>query len=387
MTVVHLASSTNNQGYNLALHKTWIKSGLRLTQTPSKSSLCEYRDKVSHLFFKDIFQTDLKRFDGARKTFRGFYIYAIDGDQLDLPQSTDLLNKGYRGYPYSKGKETHYLKMYTAQAVDLVNGMVKEFGYSNKLGEARIAHQLVSRLEKRSITLYDRLYDSYATAFMHKKAGNYFFIRIKTKNPKVQDEIRDFCRSHRRQILITLNPPRKDRLSHKPLKVRLIKVKNSKTQEDIVFMTNAEEGIIKNKEAAALYQRRWGVESSFKDLTDTLKMCQWRSKKLNTILQEVYALFWLVNNVRRLCNTITKDISQWLKPTYKKANFKLITELLIDHIELLIKRKHQKLGKILNYWIYRSIEKREHLSRSYPRIVRGRSKMYPNASVVRRKAA
>ena len=58
---------------------------------PVKSSLTKIRQSVSYLFFKDIFVSLINDYEPMRKTFRGFSIYAIDGDQLALPRSESLL--------------------------------------------------------------------------------------------------------------------------------------------------------------------------------------------------------------------------------------------------------------------------------------------------------
>ncbi len=155
----------------------------------------------------------------------------------------------------------------------------------------------------------------------------------------------------------------------------------------MVFMTNVPEGLIRNKDAGDLYQRRWGIESSFKDITSTLKLCQWHSQKLNGILQEIYALLWLVNNVRRLMSAHYVPGCQILERRYQKSNFKLVITLLLDHLNLLIKQKYRTFLKILNYWIKRSLETRKHLSRSYPRQIKRFGKKYVNASRVSRRRA
>ncbi len=79
---------------------------------PVKSSLSKIRQSISYLFFKDIFESLITDYEPLRKTFHGFYIYAIDGDQLALSRSKDLLKEGYCGYPCPNEMETHFLRMY-----------------------------------------------------------------------------------------------------------------------------------------------------------------------------------------------------------------------------------------------------------------------------------
>jgi hypothetical protein len=379
VSVLHLASSTNKDGYLTSLRRTWENFGFKGSQTPSVSSLSEYREKVRFDFFKDIFENDLEQFEPSRKMFRGHYVYAIDGDQLDLPSSPNVLAKGYRGKKHSKVYETHYPKLYTVQLVDLINGTTNGFECSTRYGEQSLAQKIIPNLEANSITLYDRNFDSYRMAIAHEGAGNYFLVRVKANNPRLNLEVQDFCRSRRRSKWITMHPPYGQ--TGWPIRLRLVKVWNPKTKIHLVFMTNLPEGLIRRKEAGALYQRRWGIESSFKDMTDTLKLGQWHSTKVNGIFQEIYALLWLANNVKRLCAGASRA-RDFLKPQYQKANFKHAVGVLVDHLDLLVRRKYRKLRRILHLWIIRTTARREHLSRSYPRQVKRHGKKYTNASRV-----
>ncbi len=78
-------TSTNKEGYSFALQGAWNAQGKNMYQTPVKSSLSEARDKVSYEFFGEIFNQDIARFKKMRKTYRGYYVNAVDGSDLDLP--------------------------------------------------------------------------------------------------------------------------------------------------------------------------------------------------------------------------------------------------------------------------------------------------------------
>ncbi len=125
---------------------------------PVKSSLSKIRQSISYLFFKDIFESLITDYEPLRKTFHGFYIYAIDGDQLALPRSKDLLKEGYCGYPCPNEMETHFLRMYLSHAYDVLSGVTKNLCFSPALNEIANAIQMIGSFESNSITLYDRLY-------------------------------------------------------------------------------------------------------------------------------------------------------------------------------------------------------------------------------------
>ena len=366
-----------------------MRSGLKLRDIPVHSSLSEYREKVSAKFFRNIFEEDFGRYNSSRRTYRGFYIYAIDGDALDLSASQELLAQGFRGVRFKKDKETHCLKMYTTQALDVVNGLISEFSYAEKPGqEIRQAREMVLGLETNSIAIYDRLHCTYRTVLTHFKAGNHFLIRVKDRDPKAQHEIQKFCKSLKRSSWIRLKANNQDlkRENLPELKVRLVKIRNPKTKRDLVVMTDLTTDKFTNKDVGRLYQRRWDIESSFRDLTYTLKMGEWHTTKLNGVLQEIYALLWLVNQVRRQCSCLLEQTSDWLAPKYNKPNFKLLLNLVMEHLELLLRSRTNDLNKILEFWLQRSAESRTRLSRSYPRAIRRVGKQYKMATTVKKRA-
>ena len=386
--MLHLVSSTNGEGYLHALARSWGRCGLRLTETPAKSSLCEFRGKVSFKFFEDIFREDLQRIDSRRKRLRGFYVYAADGDHLDVAPSASLLESGYRGYP-TKGnrKETHYLKIYTAQIYDVINGLVKDIRYAPVQSETEMAREMVAGLEKKSITIYDRLHAGYPTIEAHLEAGNYFLMRARSGGDgnNVQREVRKFRDSKKKSAWITWKP--QGYLWLKPaVRVRLVKIKHPQTKEVIIFATNLREEQFADHEIAELYLRRWDIEGSFRDLTSTLKLEQWHAKSLNGVLQELYALLWLANKVKFACFSVATATKSWiLRAGYRKCNFKLCVNIFVDNLGLLLQRRNAVFNKILHHWIRRTIDNRRRLSRNYPRVVKKRGKEYQMANVVPRR--
>ncbi len=356
-----------------------------MEKTPTKSSLSEFRDKVSYKFFEEIFDRDFKRLQMHRKKFSGFYVYAIDGDQYNLPASNDIICNGYRGWPCRKKQETHYPKMYTVQAFDLINGLIRKFDYSKEQDETHLARHFVKDFEENSITIYDRLHCGYNTIFAHTEANNYFIVRARTSGRGTQKDIKKFRDSSKRSEVILFYPINQLR-TKPPLAVRLVKIKNPKNGEDLIFITNLSKEQFSDTKIAKLYQRRWEIEGAFRDQTSTLKMEQWHSKKLNGILQEIFATLWLKNVAKMECLIVQKDKSnQWLKNEYRKSNLKLCITIMIENLQLLLERKVNYFRNILTYWLKRSVEKRIHLSRQYPRVCKLRGQDYGWANVVPRR--
>ena len=365
--MLNLTTSTNRQGYNFALQRAWDVLGKNMYQTPVKSSLSEARAKVSYRFFADIFDEDVKRFKGMGKTYRGYQIYAVDGSDLDLPASSDVLSAGYRGSLWSKEYETHYPKMHVVHAFDVMNGVVGVFKQSTKNSERALASEISSSFEKKSLTIYDRLFCGHPTFKAHIESESLFLIRATTEGQRLPFCVRDFLASDLVDQEVKWKPTKLR--NSEALAVRLIKIKNPKTNEVNVFVTNAPQKLFSRLELGKLYLKRWEIEGSFRDLVSTMKMDQWHSAKLNGILQEIYCLLWITNAVKMQMHRAL-EAEDPFDTAYVKSNFKMCICLVVDNVGLLFKRRPEKFFEIIDHWVRRTREKRRHHSRSYPRVVR-----------------
>jgi hypothetical protein len=392
LSVVELAAATNYEGYHYALGRAWKNCGKKLQETPAKSSLSEARAKISYKFFESIFREDLKSNESKRITYKGFHLYAIDGDQLELPASQEILNHGYRGYPSREQQETHYPKMYTTQVLDICNGSIRDFFYSTEQSEVYHARANALRLEPNSISIYDRLHCGYETFQAHISAENYFIVRARMRETPekstkgINGLIEKFCNSNDRERWVDWRAKNGELRKKADAHVRLVKARNSKTKQDYVFITNLPEKIFPAAEIARLYRKRWEIETSFKDVTFTLKLGQWHSKKLNGVLQEIFAMLWLVNSVRRQMGmTVLSWVPNLKNRRYTKTNFKLSVACIVNHLELLVKRKYREFLRIIEYWMLRMNEVRIRDSRSYARVVKHRGREYKQGNMVPRR--
>jgi len=372
--VVHLVAGTNAQGYPTALRKAWRDLGLEVADAPAKSSLSEARGKLSYTFFERAFRQQLRGFEERRSTYRGLRIYAIDGDQLELPLSDDILASGYRGFPCKHHQETHFPRLYLVHAYDCVSGVTKDLRYGPENQELQAAIDMVLSFEAKSVTLYDRFYLSRKLIAAHAASGSFFLARCK-QDWATFKEVVEFGQSNRRNAAALIDG----------VLVRLVKIVNPRTGKIAVFATNLPRKLFTNLELARLYARRWEVETSFRDSTHTAKLEQWHSKSINGILQELFAHFWLVNAARIQIALHINPGRGFLEAMYKRANFKSTLEFLVDCFgKILSGQARQALADIAAF-IRRLIERRTRLRRAYPRQIKSKRKTYPSACLVQRR--
>lgn len=339
LCVLHLVSGKNNEGYLHALAKTWDLFGAGFKKMPVKSALTKARSRVSFEFFKDLHDNTIASFEPHRCHWRGVRVYASDGDQHELPRSNDVLQNGFSGYPFSTDRETHYPRMYMVHCYDV-----------------------------NSLTLYDRLHFSKDLVRAHQSSGSYFIARC--KSGLTVTEVKEFFKSDKMNASYEVEET----------SVHLVKVKNPRTGEAMVYATNLPRTKFKNEEISDLYALRWEVETANRDVTDTLKMEQWHSKSMNGILQELYATFWLMNQARiQMVKGTKKACTLEGLFNYEKPNFKLISDFIVMSLKDLVDKKIHRVARRLDELLKRSLERRKRRSRPYPRHRRRAQNQYPLA--------
>jgi len=361
-TLSELVCGTNSNGYTSAILKALAKE-MSLENLPSKSALCQYRQKISSEFFKDFFWDLNERSNRMRKTWNGLYVYAVDGIQLTLPRSEDIVTAGYSGRKVSKYRESYMPKMFTTMAYDVLSGTVKDIRESANLNEIADAISMVEYFEDNSLTIYDRLYCCRELILKHHDNHSYFLFRIKKHMLK---EMKKIMKVKRTRITVEIDN----------VNVHVIKIKNPKTGVWDYFASNLPLRLVNEEKIRKLYGLRWEVENAFRDFTNTIRLEQWHSKFINGIRQELYVALILYNFVKLKILSNFDTAKECMKNTYKKPNFKFLFGWITTRLYEIMKGVRGVL-KGFEELLYRSLETRTHYSRKYEREIKSPQSPFP----------
>lgn len=364
LTLIQLIGCSAKEGYDHALVKVF-----GFDKAPRKSALSLFRNRLSYRFFEALFSKTMAQFSKHRPTFNGLIIYAVDGWQFTLPREESLVRAGFNGRATSKLRESYMPKGFMTHAYEVLSETTKAFRINTSPTELADALTFISKFEKNSLTLYDRAFFSRALCLEHFKAGNYFIARCRSNaNKSVSEFFEDYDQSVG-GMYFEVNGAMK--------KVWFIKTIHPKTKEPIVFASNLPREWRNPKLFDQLYQLRWGVETSFYELSETMKMQQWHSKSYNGILQEIYTTMLVANLVKILSFFASgQRHANPYSETYKKPNFKLLKNHFIEFVTS-FKPDLAKLFHRFQILIKRSTETRKRRSRAHPRELRGPASPYP----------
>jgi hypothetical protein len=365
MTVLHLCSGKNKEGYLHALFKTFD-----VDLAPVKSSLSKCRKKISYLFFADQLYALLGSF--KRPTWKGLHLYGSDGFEVALPRTRAILNEDYRGRRNGINGETYYPHLYMVHTYDVLSRTTKALVCGPKSHDIEGALENLKSLELNSLTMYDRFFSNGKMMRAHFEKCNYFLIRCRRKKFGVPMPISEFfnCEKLRDSFLLD---------GDANMRVYLYKIKHHKKKDMTVLATNRK-GLTMD-EARDLYRLRWEVENSFRDLVDNLPMEQWHSKDINGIAQEIYMRFWIMNFARIHQFECERHKQNPLSRIYRRSNYKLVLDFIIEHIDEFFAKSKMVL-QILKKIISRSTEKRKRYSRSKPRQIRFNPSNYKAANLI-----
>jgi len=317
--------------------------------TASSSAFVQQRDKILSSAFEILLDKFTNSFDNL-KTYLGYRLLAIDGSDLNIAHNP----KDFDSYCQSSPDSIGYNILHLNAMYDLCNKLYIDASiqaYKQK-NECRALTDMVDRFKitEKAIFIADRGYESYNVfAHIEKKGFNYA-IRVKDLNSTgilsslklpVGDEFDTIInlKLTRRQTneikahpeiykflpknvtFDFLNPKDKEFF---PISFRVVRFKISENSYETI-VTNLDSFEFSNEDIKQLYHMRWGIETSFRELKYSLGLINFHSKKVEYIIQEIFAKLVMYN----FCEIITLHVvikQKSTKHTYQ-VNFTMAMQI------------------------------------------------------------
>ena len=314
--------------------------------TPSASAFVQQRKKLLPCAFEELFHRFTDSLT-ARKNFRGYRLLAVDGTSLkstSYPEDSDAYRPGTQ--------RQHGWNLYHLNALfDLENGIYtdvlvqKEHTKSEDAALCEMADR--STVSEPVILLADRGYEAYNNFAHLEQAGWKYLIRLKDRNrtyaygvtlpdqpefdlpvhvtlgrlTRRQLEQRSipipeaYCRIPNNVPFDYLQPGSTDFYLFSARIVRL-RLKDGSTE---TLITNLDQTQFPPAALRDLYARRWGIETSFRQLKYTVGMVHLHSKRPELILQEIFSAFIIFNFTQATAWDVD---TEWGSSKYKRrVNF------------------------------------------------------------------
>ena len=288
---------------------------------PTTSAFVQQRSKLRPEAMEFIFRDFANSFPGE-KLYRGYRLLATDGSDIQLPTDETDPETYYVG---EEGKKPYNITKLNA-LYDLCNHLYVDAIVQGKriCNENKMLAKMVDRssLQGPVILIADRGFESYNSMVHVQRKGWKYLIRAKDVRgivygldlPKQEEfdvplhlmltrkqtkEVKALLkgRNHYRFIPYTANfefLPHSGGPLFYEVNFRVARFKISENSFETV-VTNLDPNQIPPSELKKLYAMRWGIETSFRKLKYTLGLLSFHAKKVEHILQEIFARLIMYN--------------------------------------------------------------------------------------------
>ena len=286
----------------------------------STPGFVQQREKLLPKAMEYIFRKFSDSFHGNR-LYRGFRLLATDGSDVQIP--TDPTDKesyfpGSRGHkPYNI---TKIAALYDLQNHCYVDAVIKGKAVAN---ENKLLVEMLKRSEIKEpvILVADRNFECWDTLAQLQSKGWFYLIRVKEQkgfisglNVPNKEEfdlpvefsltrrsskaVKELCADRNRYryipTCVRCDPLDQSGEAFYMLPFRLVRIKLPNGNVE-VLVTNLDVARFPPKELKKLYDMRWGIETSFRELKFTIGLLHFHSKKAAFILQEIFSRLIIYN--------------------------------------------------------------------------------------------
>ena len=293
----------------------------------SSSAFVQQRSKISEEAFPMLFSLFVKKTDYP-KLYKGLRLIAADGSDIHIPTNPSHIDSYFPG----ASEQASYNMLHLDAMYDLLRHTYTDASLigQRKVNERSSLCTMVDRSSMENVLLIaDRGYEGFNLMAHIQEKHWHFLIRIQdvlhsrgiaaglslpdsdefdvpihlSLTTKGTNEVKQLCKDRNKYRFIPSTVafdylPKKNR-KHDPvlfykLPFRIVRFKiTDNTYETVV--TNLDQYNFPAKELKKLYNMRWGIETSFRELKYTVGLLSFHAKKVEYIYQEIYARLIMYN--------------------------------------------------------------------------------------------
>lgn len=330
---------------------------LRITGYKDISSpgLLKQREKLNPEVFVYLNQGTLKLFynecKDEVKLYKGYVVAAIDGSDFEIP-NTKASKKEYSALM----KNEECSRSTVSTMTDVLNGYVLDtLIRPYRTSEIEMEKEHFNNVKKiiktqKIIRVKDRNYRCLEDFYYSNKNNEKYVVRLKEGDYKEytgkmksnDEEIEIEYQYDRVRYYRKRNPELYKELEKKePVKIRIVKVKleNGTTE---ILATNLEQNKFSIEDLKEIYSLRWGIETLYHTVKESLKIGSISSSKKTIIEQEILSQMLVYNIVQSFCNEAESKIQQEKYKYPMKINKNMAIGMLKEDMIYILMEENEK---------------------------------------------
>lgn len=294
------------------------------TQVVTAQAFSKARNKLKPEVFADLNQHLQQQIDslGLRQTWRGLRILAVDGSTVHLPleQAVTRFFGSHCEFPVAR-----FSTLYDVADGQTLHSLIVPF----QVGERDCAHLHLDHVPADSLTLFDRGYPGHWLFALFEQQKRHFLMRLPCG---YNAQVRQFLQSGQTDDtqLFTANHP-EARLfcteagvdPGRPIRLRLIRVELPGGESEVLLTSLLDRKTFPADVFADLYHRRWGIETDYRRIKQTLGLDNFSGRSVTAVKQDFYA-GQLLKNLALLMQHLLQPVIEQRHKNRKlrwKANF------------------------------------------------------------------
>lgn len=315
--------------------KTFFKDLQSSSKKITASAFVQSRKKLDPDLFYDLNKVIVSEFYSDNddvKLYNGHRILSIDGSSIHLPNSSDI--KKYFGTFNNQNKTNDVILGRVSVLYDVLNNIVIDGKLSPmQVGEVTMSREHLIHSKEGDIIIMDRAYPSFETAYLMKERGIEFIFRCKTN---FSNQVNSFFESGKKESVIKIKAKQNRSFKNLPfnaeseLTVRMIRVKISAEESEILMTSLIDEKKYPHKEFKSLYFKRWGVETFYNRFKNIIEVEKFSGTSTQFIMQEFNCALYLSNIQTVLTNDAQREIET--KYENRKYEYKVNSSLSLGMI-------------------------------------------------------
>jgi hypothetical protein len=322
-SLLHKSAAPSGRGYQLiyADYFAHLERSDRMRRL-SRSSFCEARDKLSWEAFALLLdRANLEcKSNFKPPTWREHRVRAVDGSCIQLPRSEEILTK----FPTRSGGfgDSYYPYSNLVVAADVFTCQTTHSLVGNKYSSERDQlRDLLKTFGKGDIAILDRGFDGKNVWKAFDDLQQHYLGRLRVRGSggfKFNQNLRE------QVVEVTVE-------TGEIVKIRIVRGPRFRTGNHLFLATNLmDTKRYDRRSLLELYAKRQAVEDVFLHLKNTLHAKNIRSKKLNGVLQEIYAALTMTSIVAGIRYLFEQN------QRHKRISFKALAWRLETAIEILL---------------------------------------------------
>ena len=291
------------------------------TESVTKQAFFKARKNVKPDAFKELFfmTRDMILEHKKIRKYRGYRIFAIDGSELRLDktkENEDVFKP--RGHSSPNKTNAKISVLYDVISHNIIDSQIGSLEVNEREYAKRSLDYFSNICNEKDIVIFDRGYPSKNMIALMSDMKCKYLMRLQDstfKNVKENTE-NDF------QITITNDK--------KEYSARVVRVALDSGETE-TLITNLSEEEFKTDDFKSLYFMRWGVETVYDTLKNKLLIEKFAGRSTIAILQEYYAMMFVLNCMAAMTLTINKKLSAIKK--HCKYRYRANLNLMIGYFK------------------------------------------------------